>query len=321
MQAFGNFKRSLNPFLRGSLYYAFFWGAAGVYMPFLFIYFAQLGISSEQIGILSSIFSLCVLVVSPLVSRLADRTNQRTGVLALCLAGYALMLIALPAAREFFPLALMFLVMSIFNAPIGPLADSLVVRMAISRQLNFGGMRLRGSFIYSITAVIFGLVWQQAGYEYTFLLGGGLMLLVSASALLLEDTPPLAPDVLAPEIRAEMNAPVSLWKDARFMLLLAALFLLGAAFSMAWTFESIYVTQLGGSRALIGGMRGLSALSEILPMQFSQRILRKFGDFKTLVLAFLLLALSNFGYWAASGTLTILLVNVIKGLGFGLFFI
>lgn len=310
-------RQNLSPFLRGSLFYGAYWGIVGLYQPFAFVYFSQRGISSEQIGWLSAIFALCVLLVSPLVSRLADRTNLRVPALAICVAGYGAMLVVLPAARDFLPLALLYLILNVFHAPIGPVADSLVVRMAAHHRLNFGGMRLWGSLIFAAISAVAGLVWQSAGYGVMFPVSGVLMVLVAGAAMLLSEGAVTAEDA-SPQ---HAGASTAWWRDVRFMLMLASLFLIGATFAMAWTFESIYVTYLGGSQALIGGMIGLSALCELPPMLYTQRLMRRIGDINTLLLAFLMLGLSYFGYWLADGTWSILAVNVVKGLGFGLFYI
>lgn len=314
-------RKKFSPSLRGSLFYSLYWGFVGIYQPFLFLYLAKLGLNSGQIGLLSSIISLCMLVVTPLVSRLADHFNRRTLLLAVCLAGYALVLLIFPIARNFYSLLFIFLLLNIFNAPIAPLADSLVVRMSVHNRINYGGMRLWGSLTFAIFSTVFGLVWQRTGFGSMFLVGGFLMFLVVGSALLLDENVLVHEASLEKESIADQKRPALIWQDVPFLFILAAFFLIGAAFAIVWTFDSLFVAQLGGSNALIGGMRGLSALAELPPMQYSSRILRRLGDFKTLLLSLLLLALSNFGYWMAGPTWSILLVNIFKGLGYGLFFI
>ena len=315
------FKQRFSPALRGSLFYSLYWGFVGIFQPFLFLYFSNLGLNSGQIGLLSSIFSLCVLVVTPLVARLADYLNRRTLLLAICVAGYAMVLLIFPIARNFYSLLFMFLLLNIFNAPIASLADSLVVRMSVHSHVNYGGMRLWGSLTFAIFSALFGLVWQQTGFGSMFLVGGILMFLVVGSALLLDENAHVHDPSQSQERSPALKPSASMLQDVPFLFILAAFFLIGAAFAIVWTFDSLFVAQLGGSNALIGGMRGLSALAELPPMQYSSRILRRLGDFKTLLLSLLLLALSDFGYWMAGPTWSILLVNIFKGLGYGLFFI
>ena len=321
LQTIERLNQRTSPFFRGSIFYGSFWGVTGIYQPFIFLYFAHLGMSSEKIGILSSVLSICVILVTPLVSRLADHHNQRTTALAICLTGYAIMLMILPIATDFLPLVLVFLVLNVFNAPIGPLSDSLIVKMSTNHHLNFGGMRFWGSLVFAIVTAVFGWIWEKSGFQWMFFLGGGLMLLVAGSSFLLEEDPVSQSTLIIHEDNSAAHNKMKPWQDHGFILLLIALFLLGASFAMVWTFDSLFVAYLGGTRSLIGGMRGLSALAELPPMLFSHHILRRLGNFKTLLSAFFLLAISDFGYWQANGTISILFVNILKGFGFGLFFI
>jgi PPP family 3-phenylpropionic acid transporter len=321
MLTFATFRQRLSPFFRGSLFYAAYWGAVGIYHPFLFIYFADLGLSNAQIGVLASVYSVCMLLAAPLVARIADRFNQRAAALAICLVGYAALLVLMPQAKAFLPLVVLYLLLNIFNAPVGPVGDSLVVRMAVHHRLNFGGMRLWGSLIFAILSAVFGLVWERVGFAMMFGFSGGCMFLVAAVALLLSESNALEAQETLPLQPQAAGEPLSIWKDGKFLLLLGALFLIGATLAMAFTFESIYVTELGGTRALIGIMIGLSALAELPPMLFSQHLLNRLGDFYTLLLSFALLGAAYFGYALVTHIWFILLVNVFKGLGFGLLFI
>lgn len=311
----------LSPHSRGSLFYGLYWGMIGFYSPFLFVYFSQLGFSGTQVGLLSSILSLCSLVVAPLVSRLADHTNRRRDVLALCLTGSGVMLAVFPVGRTFWIAALLYSLLNIFHAPASSIADGLVVRMANTHALNYGGMRMWGSLVFALVSALLGLVWERAGFQMMFWVSGGLVLLIAWVPHLLEEPRTYA----AEETSAVQHAPISavtlIRQDRRLMLLLAALGLIGASMAMVFTFESIYVTFLGGTRVVIGVMSGLSALSELPPMLFNQRILHRLGDLNTLLLSFALFGLAFFGYGLAGSIWVIYMLNILKGLAFGLFFI
>ena len=193
--------------------------------------------------------------------------------------------------------------------------------MATAHSLNFGGMRLWGSLVFALISALLGLVWERTGLQTMFLVGGSLTLLIAWTPYLLEEKQPHNPDKTSAVPRPKVSALDLILRDSRLLLILAALTLFGASLSIVFTFESIYVTYLGGSRAVIGVMIGLGALAELPPMLFSQRLLHRLGDFKTLLLSSILLGLACFGYWLAEDIWLILLVNIVKGLAFGLFFI
>ena len=88
-------RQNIHPGLRGALFYAMYWGAIGMYEPFLTLYFLRQGITAEQIGWLAAVLPLCTMLIAPLVSRLADHLHRRVGILALAGVGSALWLLVI----------------------------------------------------------------------------------------------------------------------------------------------------------------------------------------------------------------------------------
>jgi PPP family 3-phenylpropionic acid transporter len=76
------FQTRLHPIARGSLFYFGFFGAMGMFLPFLTVYFRQdLGFSGRQIGILSIVQPLMMLLVAIPVASLADHRRWRVPLL------------------------------------------------------------------------------------------------------------------------------------------------------------------------------------------------------------------------------------------------
>jgi len=87
------------------------------------------------------------------------------------------------------------------------------------------------------------------------------------------------------------------------------------------TFESVYINYLGGNRQLIGAFYAISAYSEIPAMVFARWILRRLNGKKILILAYTFILLAYIGYSLAQEPEWMLLLVVLKGVGFGLFFV
>ncbi|MEO7913186.1 MAG: MFS transporter, partial [Roseiflexaceae bacterium] len=181
--------RNLKPARRGSIYYLAFWAATGIYMPFTNVYFVNLGLSGREIGLLAALPPLFTLTIAPALAGLADRRGWRVRILALSLAGLGIALILLSFPRSFLMLAPLMALLALVRSPIGPVADSLVARMAVRHRLNFGGMRLWGSLGFALVAIASGALWQNLGYSFMFALAGLAFLPVAVSALLLEEGP------------------------------------------------------------------------------------------------------------------------------------
>ncbi len=306
----------IHPGLRGAFFYAAFWGAVGAYEPFIAVYFLQRGLDSTQIGWMAAVLPFCTLLISPLVSRLADRTGRRVPLLALACAGFgaALTLLALPGLEPGFPLLLALVgLFAAFRSPIIPLSDSLIAPMAVRYQLDFGSMRLWGSLFFTATAIGLGGLWQRAGFETMFLAAGLGFIPVVLATLLLEE--PRPGQDAAPHEAGGTRPRLVL--DPGFVVLVAATFLITAALFMSSTFGAVYVTGLGGSPAVVGALMGMAALGEVPGMKFSLRIARRLGDTNTLLISYTLLAVGLAGYTVSTLPGVLLAFAVLRGVGFG----
>ncbi|MCB0085717.1 MAG: MFS transporter, partial [Caldilineaceae bacterium] len=110
------------PLLLGALFYLFHWGAYGAYMPFLNVYFAKLGFSGSQFGLLAMLFPLGVLLCSPPLAALADHTNRRARLLQFALAGVVFSFVLLSVPTRFSTVAAVMVLLAIARSPVLALA-------------------------------------------------------------------------------------------------------------------------------------------------------------------------------------------------------
>ncbi len=306
-------QNSLSPLVRGSLYYAIFWSAIAIYAPFINVYFAQLGFSGRQISLLSTFPPLLSLLIAMPLAALADRRRWRVRILSGALIGFSLTLLIANLPRTFPAWVMVAWLMAAFICPIVPLSDSLIARMSIRHNLNYGSMRLWGSFGFAATAVACGALWQRIGTDSMFIVSSLVVILTLFFANMLEEG----------EISTNKQA-VSLreiGRDTGFMVILLASFLIGAALQLSVIFDGIYMSYLGGTSMLIGVMFGVSALHELPTMHYNRVIIRRIGGPKTLLLSYSLLLTAYIGYALAWHPWILLLMTAMKGLGFGLFIV
>jgi PPP family 3-phenylpropionic acid transporter len=306
-------KRSLKPARRGSIYYLAYWAGTGIYVPFTNVYFANLGLSGSEIGLLSALLPLLTLTVAPALAGLADRRGWRVRILALSLAGMGIALILLSFPRSFLLLAPIMVLLALARSSVGPVADSLVARMAARHRLNFGAMRLWGSLGFALVAIISGALWQRVGYSYMFALAGLAFLPVALCARLLEEGPVIE--------RAARRPLREVGRDRGLIVLLAAACVVGAALGMDGAFQGIYVTHLGGGGLIVGLMFGVSAFAEFPSMRYANDIARRLGGPRTLLLSYGLLGIAYVGFALAQNPLVLLPLAMVKGFGFGLYFV
>ncbi len=290
-----------------------------MFEPFLNVFLLKNGLDGTQIGWMAAVLPLCNLLINPLISRLADRTQHRVTILALTSLGFgaALMVLAFSGMGLTFPVLLgIFGLISIFRSPVNPLADSLIAGMASRYQLDFGHMRLWGSLIFTLSALILGVVWQQTGFSLMFFASGICFLPVILVALLLEEPAPFEKQQPDPNLSMPITRGISAL-DPGLLCLLGGTFLMLAGLFMSGTFGAVYVTQLGGSPALVGALMGIAALGEVPGMLFGSRIARKIGDTNLLFAAYLLIACGLAGYTVSTSPWILLTFAALRGIGFG----
>ncbi|MCB8945633.1 MAG: MFS transporter [Ardenticatenaceae bacterium] len=304
---------ALSPAVSGAAFYGVHFVAFGAVMPFMNVYFGQMGLNGRQIGMLGALMPIMTLLVAPFVAAYADRVQRRVAILAGCSLVTVFIFVFFRYADEFVWLLLVMLAFALVRSPVLPLADGLIARMARRNQLNYGAMRLWGSIGFATAAIIGGAVWQRVGYLPMFLVGSLLFLPTAwLAGTLQEGQPRTAVTAASPSVWV-------LFQDRGFVVLLLATFFVGIGMGMGITYEGIYMDRLGGSGLLIGLLLGIGAYSEIPIMLFSDRIRAKLGGIPSLLLAYGLFALAYWGYSGATAVWVPLIFAVAKGMGVGLY--
>lgn len=304
---------TLSPSLRSSLYYLVYWGVVGVYLPFINVYFVRLGLTGSEIGMLSALFPLMMLLIAPLVSMFADRRGQRVRILTIALAGSALSFLLLGIPRTFWGLIVPMALMAMFRGPTAPIGDSLIVRMAGRRGLDYGRLRQWGSLSFALIAMVCGAIWQQIGFETMFFWTAVLYVPVVLFAALLEEEP-------APEQR-ERRPLGEVVRSPAIVILIVTSFLVGASLQMNVVFGSVYIDYLGGTETMVGMLMGISALSEMPAMRYSGALARRLSGPMVLLLAYATLGVSYLGFVFAQDPWVLIVAGAVKGAGFALYFI
>ncbi len=302
--------RQLSSTLKGSLYYLFQFISAGTINPFLYLYIAEQGISGKQIGVLSSMVPLALLLFSTTFSSIADVRGWRVRFLQISLILAAIFTFLLKFPETFGQFLVILLALAIVRSPGGSIAESLIARTAQREKLNFGGMRLWGSFGFAISAMLFGAIWEKTGFKTMFLVASVLMIpQIWIAGKFDEGTT---------NTKAERGSFRAIFKSKGLILLLSAVFLSGISNSLSMTYDGIFVRSLGGSNFLIGVMIAFSAFSELPAMYFSQKVAKIIRKPNTILLAYAFTTVAYIGYLLVETPNLLPIFSVSKGLGYGL---
>jgi len=272
-----------------------YYGSTAAWIPFLNLYLQQIGLSGLQIGVLTGLRPAATLVSQPMWGVLADlQGRRRTLLLTLALA--ALSLPGFAWGRDFWFLFVWSILHTSLASPIGALVDSLVLDyLERERRSSYGLFRMWGAVGWAMLALAAGRALEGRDLRLAFALGAALM----AMGWLLALRTPRELGGAGP-LGASWRDAIPLLSNRRLVVFLVLITFLQVGTSPAFSFFSIYMKELGASRQLIGLSFAVLGLSELPLYLCAAGLIRRIGPARTLVMAFLLLALRSFLYSSIS---------------------
>lgn len=279
---------------RASLsFIAFYLGlflALGLYMPFWPVFLEHRGLSGSEIGLLLALGTWAKVVGNPVIGGWADRSHRPRRVLT-ALAAVALLASLLFHVVEGFwgLLAVNLIVFPAFQAMI-PLGDSRVLAAGPKLGLDYGRVRLWGSFAFMVATLGLGEALDMFSPEIVvWSLCGALALLFATTFAL-----PGGPTPSTPRGGGRFKA---LLKQRRFVLFLAVGALLQSSHAVYYGFSAIYWKAEGLTPLTIGLLWAEGVIAEILLFWWGARALRGAGPTGLLLIA----AAGGMVRWAVLG--------------------
>ena len=293
----------------GAAFYFVYFLAAGAYMPFIYVYFVQLGMSGIQVGVLSSFAPAMSILVAPLVASFADRSGRRILVARVCLFCTSALLICLRIAESFPVAAALMLILAFFSTGVMPIVEGIIAHQCRQKGQNFGAMRLWGSLGWAIAALGFAALWERTGYPEMFVACGALSFVLVPLLSKLRDISGSG---------EKWGNPFVLLRDKALLLVLLATFFAALSSGLSMTFSGVYAQWLRGGNMIVGAISAAGALAELPLMFFSWRIADRVGEAKALVIAYLTMGGACAGFAASPSAALLPLLAAMRGFGYGL---
>ena len=292
--------------------YFILYAGQGTYTSFIALYYASLGLSGTQIGLINTVIPVVGMVSSPLWGMLSDRTGKTRSLMMLAVTGLIAASLALSAAPTFALILPIVAAFALFNTTIVPLLDSTTLSVLGPHRERYGAQRLWGSIGFIATSAFMGLLLERTGlhtifYAYTI---ANLCFLVALTRL--------------PERKVHLQQSMltglrQMVRQPPWLLFALCVLLLGLATSGMYGFLSLTVKRLGGSDSLIGIVWTLSAIAEMPFMAFGARLLTRFGSRRLMAVAVLAFALRMLLYGLMPAPEWAAVISVVAGTAFGLY--
>jgi PPP family 3-phenylpropionic acid transporter len=300
-------KRKTHIFTVSSLYYAFFFMAAGGFVNYIGLYYSSLNIKNAEIGAISAIGIIAGLIGQPIWGTISDHSKNKTRLLnALNLIAAALVwLIPLSGDSFWFILGSMAL-FSFFGNAVMPMADSITIALAKQEGIKFSNIRFIGSAGFAFMAVVAGKI-LSIDINGIFLMFFVLRFLGGITSFFI-------PSVEGhPVAKEQSDSFLDLFKDRRLTLMYGYVFILSATMGYFHSFHAIYSEQAGIPIELIGLGVMIGSLSQFPFMIFFERIYRRFGITRILIVSGVIFALRWFLYWGYLNQVTLLFLWALHG--------
>jgi PPP family 3-phenylpropionic acid transporter len=290
-------------------FYFLYFAAAASLIPFVVLYYQQLGFTGAQIGLLAGMAPLIAMVGAPLWTNLADRTGRHRLILSLVMAGVIAVVLIIPTLNALLPVVLMIALYSLLGSPIVSFSDSATMHMLGDERDKYGRVRMGGTFGWAMAAPLAGLLVEKQGLQLAFFTYAGFM----ALALLVGQRLAFSRAAAPAGARGGIG---KLLRNRRWVLFLAMAFACGVGFASVNTYLFATMQELGASAGIMGLALTLATLSELPVLFFADRLLKRMGSFGLLTLGMAVTGIRLLLFAAASAPAGVLAFQFLNGLTF-----
>ncbi len=301
----GKSMRKIWPF---SLSFLQFAGVAFT-MPFLVLYYQDLGFNGAQIGLLVGLAPLITLVSTPFWTGLADASHRHRFYMGIALFFGAASISALPIFHAFLPVMALIVLFTIFFSPISAFADSATMFMLKDQKEMYGRIRVGGTLGFGVMAMLAGFLVQNYGLKFTFW-GGGItyfLALLVSQKLVYDRTV---------GVSASRNGAYALLKNRSWQLFLSLALAGGLAASVTNSYLLSYMKDLGADAGYMGLALTIGTLSEFPTFFFGNWLLKRFKSRSLLNLALIITAIRLLALSLATSPLLVLVTQLLNGVSF-----
>ena len=251
--------------------YFLFMLARAVFGPFITLYLQEKGLSPEQIGLVTGINSLAIIVTQPLWGIISDKIRSIKKTLILCLVCQAVFAVSLLFAGNLFLIAVAFGIYSSFSSSEGPLMDTWTLT-SLKRAGDPDGMgriKMWGCIGFSLSSILSGIFISRYSTSSIIPFFAALLLLLALVLHFIKTEPASAGSVRLKDMQLHR-----ILKDKAFIIFLVYVFFMQLAHRGSYTFYSLLIKQLGGTDDLVGYASALMFVSEAVIMFLSKKMLK-----------------------------------------------
>jgi PPP family 3-phenylpropionic acid transporter len=294
----------------GTQYFLYF-GVLGIFLPYFNLYCYNLGFSGLQIGVLSALRSVA-LVLFPLIwGALADRWGKRRPIYILCNIISTSIWVFYLFTIEFWPILLITIFYGMFYAPIISFLEAFTMDVLGKEKKSYGRIRAWGSISFITMALVLGLVIDLYSVDVILILILYGSILLAIGSVRIPSIKPQKRDRISPKARSLLTTRVVVFLFCAFLMLVSH----GAYYG----FFSIHLANMGQGGTFIGICWALASTAEILVMIRSEKLFSRFSLENVLTFSFGVAAIRWLILFYAASPAVILASQILHAVTYGMF--
>ena len=291
--------------------YFLYFGVMGMVLPFFNLYCYHIGFTGFQIGILSALRSI-VMVLFPMAwGMLADRFRMRRTIYIGCnfvsIGIWALYLYT----QQFWAMLIITIAYTAFYSPIISFLEAFTMETLGRDRNTYGHIRAWGSIAFIVVVLILGKIIDLYSIEI-------IILLVLLGSTLQAFGSLKIPSSRVVKERAFLSKAKELG-DRRVVLFLFCAFLMLVSHGAYYGFFSIHLENLGYDKTFIGLTWAIASTAEILVMVKSDILFKRFTPQQVLLISFFVAALRWFILSFAQSALLLVASQTLHAITYGTF--
>ena len=207
-------------FIISSQYFLYF-GVLGIFLPYFNLYCYHLGFSGLQIGGMSALRSVAMVVFPLIWGALADRFHIRRPIYILCNFVSTCLWVLYLFTTEFWPMLVITALYGMFYAPIISFLEAVTMDVLGQQKKSYGRIRAWGSISFITVVVVLGRIIDLYSVEIILILIlAGSLILTIVSVRIPAISPPKK-DLLAPGAGSLFEKRVIVFLFCAFLMLVS----------------------------------------------------------------------------------------------------
>jgi PPP family 3-phenylpropionic acid transporter len=303
-------RRRFIKFVIGSQYFLYF-GVLGIFLPYFNLYCYHLGFSGLEIGVLSALRSVALVLFALIWGALADRLNIRRPIYIFCAIVSTSIWACFLFTVKFWPMLFITVFYGMFYAPIISFLEAFTMDALGKEKKSYGRIRVWGSVSFITMVLALGKIIDLYSLDtiLVFILAGSILLSIFATRI----------PVIAPPKKDRFRSSEGFLFKRRVIIFLCCAFLMLVSHGAYYGFFSIHLENLGYDPTFIGICWALASTAEILVMIRSKKLFDRFSLENVLTFSFAVAALRWLILFFAKTPIAILSSQLLHAVTYGTF--